>query len=132
MTLSVKCVKCGRVGSLTVKKTKTRDKYYQYYYTQHYLKENNKIEWCYIGSYDKLPEEYKEKIDEIQTIHNHTQQYEDYTQRQDSLKSTSISQNRNVSQCGCGLVWSRIEAFQASSPGSNPGSRTTHDTTTTH
>jgi hypothetical protein len=43
----------------------------------------------------------------------------------ENLNSASISQNMNVHSCGCGLDWSRIEAFQASNPGSNPGSRTT-------
>jgi len=69
MPLNVKCIKCGRRGNLTIKKTKTRTKYYQYYYVQHYRKENDKIEWCYLGSYDRLPEKYKEKINENQTIH---------------------------------------------------------------
>jgi hypothetical protein len=43
----------------------------------------------------------------------------------ENLNSATLRQNMNEASCGCGLDWSRIEAFQASNPGSNPGSRTT-------
>ena len=43
MPISVKCIKCDREGNLTTKKTKTRDKYYEYYYVQHYQRENDKV-----------------------------------------------------------------------------------------
>jgi hypothetical protein len=84
-----------------------------------------------LGSNNKLPDEYRLKINEYedQTLHNYTQQNTDYTQQinnVEKLNSASISQNMNETLCGCGLDWSRIEAFQASNPGSNPGSRTTH------
>ena len=70
MPINVKCVKCGQVRNLTIKKTKTRGVMYEYYYLQHYIRETKKIEWCYIGSYSKLPGEYKDKVKEIKTIHN--------------------------------------------------------------
>ena len=84
MPINVKCVKCGQVGNLTIKKTKTRGVMYKYYYLQHYIRETKKIEWCYIGSYNKLPREYKEQIREIRTIHN------DYTQQE---KTSNLDSN---------------------------------------
>ena len=55
----VKCIKCGRIGNLTIKKTKSHGITYEYYYVQHYMKESDKIEWCYLGRYESLPEDYK-------------------------------------------------------------------------
>ncbi len=127
MPINVKCVKCAQVGNLTIKKTKTRGVMYEYYYLQHYIRETKKIAWCYIGSYNKLPGEYKDKVKEIETIHNYTQQSKDYTQQMvdlENLYSDSFIQNRNELTSGCGLAWSRTGASQASNPGSNPGSRT--------
>lgn len=75
MPINVKCEKCNREGNLTTKKTKTREKYYEYYYVQHYEKEDDKVKWCYIGSNSKLPDEYRLKINDMKiklytTIHN--------------------------------------------------------------
>jgi len=39
----VKCIKCGRIGNLTIKKTKTREVTYEYYYIQHYIKEQIRL-----------------------------------------------------------------------------------------
>jgi hypothetical protein len=69
----VKCIKCDRIGNLTIKKTKSHGTYYEYYYVQHYLKESNKIEWCYLGRYDSLPEDYRETLHKEKGIHNNTQ-----------------------------------------------------------
>ena len=52
----------------------------KYYSVQHYKKEDEKVKWCYIGSKSKLPEKYRLKINEDQTIHNYTQQNTNYTQ----------------------------------------------------
>lgn len=65
------CVRCGRQGNLTTKKTKTSGKTYEYYYVQHYIKETAKIKWCYLGSFKNLPEEYKELVKS--TVTNYTQ-----------------------------------------------------------
>lgn len=89
MPINVKCVKCGQEGNLTIKKTKTRGVMYEYYYLQHYIRETKKIEWCYIGSYSRLPGEYKDKVKENETIHNYTQQSEDYTQQQKNVNLDS-------------------------------------------
>ena len=70
MQLNVTWVKCEQEKNLTVKNTKSRGVVYEHYYLQHYIRESKKIAWCYIGSYSKLPEEYKDKIKEIKTIHN--------------------------------------------------------------
>jgi len=63
---------------------------YPNYYVQHYQKEDDKVKWCYIGSNNKLPDEYKIKINyyEDQTLHNYTQQYNDFTQHQKRHNST--------------------------------------------
>ena len=71
----VKCIKCGRIGNLTIKKTKSHGTTYEYYYVQHYMKESNKIEWCYLGSYESLPEDYRETLQKDKPIHNNTQNY---------------------------------------------------------
>jgi len=70
MLTNVTWIKCGQVENLTVKKTKTRGVVYEHYYLEHYIRETKKIAWCYIGSYSKLPKEYKYKVEEIKTIHN--------------------------------------------------------------
>ncbi len=79
----VTCTKCGRIGNLTTKKTKTRGVTYEYYYVQHYLKETDKIEWCYLGNYDKLSNEYKEKLEDT---------YKDYPQCTQQETTNTASQ----------------------------------------
>lgn len=71
----VKCIKCGRVGNLTIKKTKSHGTEYEYYYVRHYLNESDEIEWCYLGSYELLPKDYREKLQKDKPIHNNTQNY---------------------------------------------------------
>jgi hypothetical protein len=46
----------------------------------------NKIKWCYLGKYEKLPEEYKS------LIHKDTQTNIITTQDENNLKSSSIQQ----------------------------------------
>ena len=90
----IKCIKCGRIGNLTIKKTKTRGVTYQYYYVQHYIKETNKIEWCYLGSLNKLPEEYKRTLQEDR---NYTQHY---TQNIHKSEKTELASKLETSRAG--------------------------------
>jgi hypothetical protein len=90
----IKCIKCGRIGNLTIKKTKTRGVTYQYYYVQHYIKETDKIEWCYLGPLNKLPEEYRKTLQEDS---NYTQYTQHYTQTENPriiLKSQKSPRNK--------------------------------------
>jgi hypothetical protein len=52
--MKVKCVKCGKNGSLTMKTTISKGKTYRYFYVEH--SEKRKKSWCYIGK--ELPGEY--------------------------------------------------------------------------
>ena len=36
-----------------------------YWYIEHHI--GNKIKWCYLGKYEKLPEEYKRLVTDTQT-----------------------------------------------------------------
>ena len=58
--VKVQCIKCSREGSLTKKQTKSKGITYEYWYVEHHI--GDKIKWCYLGKYDKLPEEYKKLI----------------------------------------------------------------------
>ena len=53
--MKVKCVKCGKRGSLTMKSTITKGKHYRYFYVEH--SEKRRKSWCFIGK--ELPKEYK-------------------------------------------------------------------------
>ena len=120
--VQVKCIKCDQNGTLSVKKTTSQRKMYQYHYIQHSDPETRKRKWCYIGKYDSLPEDYK------LIIHKHQGLYTNYPQvgsSRNNLKLSSISNNTTLSASGCGLAWSRTGAPQAPDPGSNPGCRTT-------
>jgi len=55
--VKVQCIKCSREGSLVKKQTKSKGLSYEYWYIEHHI--GNKIKWCYLGKYEKLPEEYK-------------------------------------------------------------------------
>ena len=117
--MRVKCVKCNRTGNLTIKKTKTRDTYYEYYYVQHYIKETGKIEWCYIGSYDKLPDKYKEMLKK-DAVHNSTQHY---TQNDQNLNNEELSFKSGNSEESLKPRWpSRLghRLGKAEVAGSNP------------
>ena len=92
----VTCIKCGRRGNLTTKKTKTSGKTYEYYYVQHYIKETAKIEWCYLGLFKKLPEEYKELVKS--TVHNYTQNHTQNKVESNNLKSELKSVTRSEIQ----------------------------------
>ena len=58
--VKVQCIKCNREGSLTKKQTKSKGITYVYWYVEHHI--GNKIKWCYLGKYEKLPEDYKRLI----------------------------------------------------------------------
>jgi hypothetical protein len=53
LKMKVKCVRCGKNGSLTIKTTITRGRAYRYYYVEH--SEKRKKSWCFIGK--TLPNE---------------------------------------------------------------------------
>jgi len=55
--VKVQCIKCSREGSLVKKQTKSKGLSYVYWYIEHHI--GNKIKWCYLGKYEKLPKEYK-------------------------------------------------------------------------
>ena len=78
----------GRIGNLTIKKTKSHGTTYEYYYVQHYIKETDKIEWCYLGSYSKLSQEYKDKLEKTNSHKEHN-----YTQK--NIKTKSLRQALN-------------------------------------
>jgi len=63
--VQVTCIKCGREGSLTKKQTVSKGITYEYWYVEHHI--GKKIKWCYLGKFEKLPEQYK------QLIHKNTQ-----------------------------------------------------------
>ena len=58
--VKVQCIKCSREGSLTKKQTKSKGITYEYWYVEHHI--GNKIKWCYLGKYEKLPSDYKSLI----------------------------------------------------------------------
>jgi hypothetical protein len=91
----VKCIKCGRIGNLTIKKTKSHGTTYEYYYVQHYMKESDKIEWCYLGSYEGLPKEYERTLQKEKTIHNEKQHCTQKSSEPNNLKSSPTNQNKN-------------------------------------
>jgi len=71
----VVCIKCSRVGNLTRKKTKSYGKTYEYWYVQHYIKETDKIEWCYLGRFENLPHKYKQQL--MRNTQKYTQRISD-------------------------------------------------------
>jgi hypothetical protein len=58
---TVKCIICGKEGSLVLKPTKTKGKAYEYYYVEHSI--GKKKTWCYLGKFEKLPIEYKKILE---------------------------------------------------------------------
>ena len=58
--VNVTCIKCNTQGSLTKKQTKSKGITYEYWYVEHHI--GNKIKWCYLGKYEKLPDNYKKLI----------------------------------------------------------------------
>ena len=117
----VKCMKCGRIGNLTIKKTKTRGVTYEYYYIQHYIKETDKIEWCYLGPYEKLSEEYKKTLQEES---KYTQHYTQNVRESDKPKSFFSNQtNQESLRAGSSAWYERLTCTQED-VGSNPARST--------
>ena len=83
---NVTCIKCNKEGSLTIKQTKSKGITYKYWYVEHHLK-GDKIKWCYLGKFEKLPEEYK------LLIHKDTQADTQKNRETNNLKFSSIEQN---------------------------------------
>ena len=81
--VKVICIKCGREGSLTKKKTVSKGITYEYWYVEHHV--GKKIKWCYLGKYEKLPEQYK------RLIHKNTQTD---TQNNSSTEKLNLALNR--------------------------------------
>ena len=92
--MQVKCIKCQRIGNLTTKKTKTRGLTYVYYYVQHFVKETSKIEWCYLGLLDKLPQEYLKLLETTHKDYNYTQHIHKNNAELESLNLNSNSQKK--------------------------------------
>ena len=90
----VKCIKCSKIGNLTIKKTKSHGTTYEYYYVQHYIKETDKIRWCYLGRYETLPTEYKEILQKDRAIHNNTQHYTQNNSNTENLNLRLVNENK--------------------------------------
>ena len=84
--VKVQCPKCNREGSLTKKKTQSKGKTYQYWYVEHHI--GNKIKWCYLGKYEKLPEEFKK------LIHKDTQTDTQNNSNTENLNLRLVNENK--------------------------------------
>jgi len=81
--VKVQCIKCNREGSLTKKQTKSKGITYVYWYVEHHI--GDKIKWCYLGKYQKLPEDYK------RLIHKDTQRdTQMVTQNTNEMNNTNL------------------------------------------
>ena len=87
--VNVTCIKCNRMGSLTRKQTKSKGITYEYWYVEHHI--GDKIKWCYLGKYEKLPQEYKK------LIHKNTQTDTQNNTNPENLNSNLINQNSSES-----------------------------------
>ena len=98
----VKCVKCGAMGTLTLKTSITKGKRYEYFYVQHTDLETYKKKWCYLGK--ELPSEYQNLIHKTndEVIHKHSKIY---TQPKKVIHNSDVKKNVNDGLCGCSLVW---------------------------
>jgi hypothetical protein len=85
--VNVICIKCKREGSLTKKQTISKGITYEYWYIEHHI--GDKIKWCYLGKYEKLPEEYK------RLVHKDTQTD---TQNNPNTESLNLSLNKQNNQ----------------------------------
>ena len=83
--VKIQCPKCDREGSLTTKKTISKGRIYRYWYIEHHI--GNKIKWCYLGKYKKLPEELKK------LIHKDTQTDTQNNSKSEKLILSSFSGN---------------------------------------
>jgi len=84
----VKCIKCGKLGTLSLKTSITKGVKRKYYYVQHTDLESYKKSWCYLGSYEKLPTEYQNLIH-----NNYTQQKEVIHNSENPKTNTNSEKN---------------------------------------
>ena len=100
-------MKCRRTGNLTTKKTKSHGTTYEYYYVPRYIKETDKIEWCYLGRCDKLPQGYKDKPKQSPLHKNpsYTQNYTQTSTNSEKPKSRPFYRTNSAHRSGRSLVW---------------------------
>ena len=108
----VTCIKCGGEGSLTKKQTVSKGITYEYWYVEHHI--GNKIKWCYLGKFEKLPEQYK------QLIHKDTQTDTQNTNNAENINLSLFNENRlDTSRAGSSAWNERLTCTQEVG-GSNP------------
>ena len=66
--MQVICIKCHNQGSLSLNHYKSKGHRYQYYGIQHYNSMTKKRHWCYLGTYESLPDQYKIMIHNKQIL----------------------------------------------------------------
>ncbi len=86
--MQVVCVKCKKYGTLGTNQYKSSDHSHKYYCVQHYNAETKKRSWCYIGSANSLPEEYKEALG---LIHKTESLYTTYTQTNEDSEKPDLN-----------------------------------------
>jgi hypothetical protein len=101
--VNVLCIKCNRNGSLLIKQTWSKGKPYRYYYVEHHI--GNKIKWCYLGKYERLPDDYKQLID--RDTQKDTQTDTQSKVEPNNLKSSLIHQN--ITEKGSASIAQRLE-----------------------
>ena len=110
--VKVQCPKCNRKGSLTKKKTQSKGKTYQYWYIEHHI--GNKIKWCYLGKYEKLPEEFKK------LIHKDTQTDTQNKRKSENLNLRLVNEKKQGNRRAGSSVWYERRLRKAEAAGSNP------------
>ena len=108
----VQCPKCNRLGSLTTKQTKSKGHTYEYWYVEHHIED--KIKWCYLGKYEKLPEHFKK------LIHKDTQNYTQTSTNSEKPKSSSFYRNSSKYHEPRWPSWLGHRLGKAEVAGSNP------------
>jgi len=84
--VNVTCIKCDRKGSLTKKQTKSKGITYEYWYVEHHI--GKKIKWCYLGKYEKLPQQYKDLIHKDTQTDTQTQNPQKMFKSQNPTRNT--------------------------------------------
>ena len=67
--MQVICIQSNKHGTLSINQSKSNGRVYKYYGIQHYAPETKKRNWCYIGKYESLPEQYKAVIHKKQVLY---------------------------------------------------------------
>ncbi|MFX0202944.1 MAG: hypothetical protein ACFFCW_43125 [Candidatus Hodarchaeota archaeon] len=68
ISMQVTCIKCHKHGSLSLNQYKSNGHIYKYYGIQHYDSDTKKRRWCYLGTYESLPDQYKTMIHKRQEL----------------------------------------------------------------